>query len=123
MSSANSARSVTRAGDDRQRRLPVAVQHHQALHDQLAQDAQRRGDVVAAGAQGGVGAGHRRQVGRAGGQQGKFGGVAAAQALREAGVGGERLVGGPVSADGRGRAVVRQRSCLFAQNPSDRRGS
>ena len=99
-----------RAGDDGQRRLTVAVEHHQAFHDQLPQDAQRGGDVVPARAQGGVRAGHHRQVGCARRQEGKFGGITPAKALREARMGGGRLVGGLRVHQGRARAVVRQRS-------------
>ncbi len=72
------------AGDVGQRRLGFAVQPDQAFHDQLAQDAQGRGQVVAARAQGLQRLLHALEHRCACRQQGKLGAIAAVQALEEA---------------------------------------
>jgi hypothetical protein len=73
-----------RPGDQRQRRLLVAVQPDQPLQYQLAHDPKGGARIVAARAQGLVRLRHGRPARRAGRQQPEFGGVAAAQALRKA---------------------------------------
>ena len=101
MSSANSASSVTARGDHGQRRLLVAVERDQPLHHQLAHDAQRIGHVVAACAQGRVGLAIVRAQRLAGRQQRELGRIAAAQALDEARIAGQRAATDRGGADAR----------------------
>ncbi len=70
-------------GDDRQRRLGLAVQAHQPLHDQLAQDAQRRAGVVPGFGQARQGLFEGRAHRNAVGQQGQVRAIAAVQALEK----------------------------------------
>ena len=90
------------ASHQRERRLLVAVQPHQALHHHLAQDAQRGAGVVAAFAQRNEGTGHAGPVGRAGGQHFQLSAIAAPQALAEARETGK---GGCVDGVGKDAAV------------------
>ena len=86
-------------GDVLQRRALVAIQHHQPVHDDLAQDAQRRAQVVPARQQRVAGLFHVRARGHAGGQQRQLGAVAALQPLHKARVPGQ----GPLQRHGFGR--------------------
>ena len=71
------------AGHHFQRGGLFAVQHHQAFHHQLAQDAQRRAGVVPLVGQALQRLAQRRRIGRAGRKQGQFIRIAAAQALNQ----------------------------------------
>lgn len=91
-------------GDVGQRCLRFAVQLDQPFHDQLAQHPQRGAGVAATRAQSVVGLLHGRKHRNTGWQQRQVVGVAAVQALVEAGMLGQRSLGQGLMAAG-----VRQR--------------
>ena len=116
------------AGDVGQRGLGLAVQSHQAFHDQLAQHAQGGRGVVAARVQGVERGFHGGAHGCARGEQVQVGAIAAVQALEKARMGSQAgAVGGAVSQFSlhglRGAAGPHVNRHRVALNPRHGRGS